>query len=253
MGIETFKEKCGYEIDEMWLPRVTAITSILNKPNLYRYFADSVNYSAAQRRLDSAAEWGTLTHKIIERMLKGEIVKPDAKIMPSIKAFLEWRSKNIMKVVNPDEDIEKLVVDTEHMFAGTLDVVAEVNGTFGVIDLKTSTGIWEEHYLQTAAYLSAFNKTVKVKKKCTTRWILRIDQYEECLGCKAKRRGKEGILRVTGGKRICNHQWSEKKGLVEFKELEGYKEDIKAFLAAKELWEWYNKKFIRRIPNYAKN
>ena len=57
MGIETFKDKCGYEIGEMWLPRVTAITSILHKPNLYRYFAEAANYPSAQRRLDSAAEW----------------------------------------------------------------------------------------------------------------------------------------------------------------------------------------------------
>ena len=253
MGIETFKEKCGYEIGGMWMPRVTAITSILNKPNLYRYFADSVNYSVAQRRLDSAAEWGTLTHEVIESMLRGEIVKPDAKIIPSVKAFQEWQGNNTMKIFNTETDIEKLVVHKEHKFAGTLDLVAEVNGTFGVIDLKTSTGIWEEHYLQTAAYLSAYNKMAKKKEQCTTRWILRIDQYEECLGCRAKRRGKEGILRVTGGKRICNHQWSEKKGLVEFKELEGYEEDIAAFLAAKELWEWYNRKILKRIPNYAKS
>jgi len=253
MGIETFKQQCGYEIDKMWLPRVTSITSILNKPNLFRYFAESPNFMAAQERLDNAAAWGTMTHEVVGKMLGGKIVKPDAKIMPSIKAFQEWQGANTLKISNSKEDIEKRVVNKEHMFAGTIDLVAEVNGVRGVIDVKTSTGIWEEHYLQTAAYLSAFNEKAKAKEKCKTRWILRIDQYEECLGCRAKRREKEGMVRVTGGKRICNHQWSEKKGMVEFKELEGYEEDVQAFLAAKELWEWYNRKFLRRILNYKKS
>ena len=150
-------------------------------------------------------------------------------------------------------DIECKVYDFENGYIGTVDMVAEVRGKRGIIDLKTGNHIRDEYSLQTAAYLNAYNKGVQKKLQATTRWILRIDQYEECKGCFARKKEKDGKERISGGNEWCNHQWSLPTGEAEFLELEGYEEDLQAFLAAKEVWEWYHRSFLRKVANYQKN
>lgn len=260
MSLEELKEKYGYEIGDIWMPRVTAITSIVSKPNISRFYAEYPSLSAATEGLMNSVDWGILTHSTIERILKGENFQIDEKIAPSIQAFQKWQKENAVKLQDPERDIERRVFDREHLYAGTIDVIAEVRGDIGIIDIKTGNGIWEEYSLQTAAYLNAYNKSrenllpfSQNDGRCEKRWILRIDQYQECIGCLAKRRTKAGKPRIKGGKLFCNHQWGPVKGEVEFKELKNYEDDLDAFLAAKEVWEWYNKKWLKKIPNYPKN
>jgi len=238
MTADFFKAKFGYEIEGVWFPRVTSITSPFQK----KWFG-----------LQRAAEWGTSVHEAVEAILRGEQAIPGARYQVSIDTFLQWRKDYPFSVENPERDIEKRVCDTEYGYAGTIDLVAEVEGVVGIVDLKTSTAIYKEHSLQTAAYLQAYNKTKGIAKECQTRWILRLDEYAECLGCLAKKRDKYGRARVVGGKDACNHQWSGLKGEVEFKELEGYEKDFAAFLGLKERWEWTNKEWLDQIPNYEKN
>ena len=132
-------------------------------------------------------------------------------------------------------------------------MVAVVQERRGIVDLKTGNGIRDEYSLQTAAYLNAYNKGVAKKLQASTRWILRIDQYEECKGCFAKKKEKDGKVRISEGKEWCNHQWSLPTGEAEFLELKGYEEDLQAFLAAKEVWEWYHRSFLKKVANYPKN
>ncbi|HEX9722218.1 MAG TPA: PD-(D/E)XK nuclease family protein [Candidatus Paceibacterota bacterium] len=238
MTADFFKAKFGYEIEGVWFPRVTSITSPFQKK---------------WQGLRSAAEWGTLIHETVESILRGEEAQPDRRCEVSIATFLSWRNQYPIAIQNPAHDIEKRVFDVEHGYAGTIDMVAEVEGVVGIIDLKTSTAIYKEHSLQTAAYLQAYNKTKGIAKACQTRWILRLDEYAECLGCLAKKRNKYGRARAVGGKDACNHQWSELKGEVEFKELADYEKDFDAFLDLKERWEWANKEWLDQIPNYEKN
>lgn len=253
MTVELFKEKYGYEVEGVWLPRVTAIISLANGLYLLK---NRGNFSV-RLGLQEAAEWGTITHETVERILKGEDIKVDARIAIGIDAFETWHKEGVMKILDPENHIERRVVDMENGYAGTVDLVAQVNGVMSIIDLKTSTGIWREFSLQTAAYVNAYNKTVDEEQACTTRWILRIDQYQECLGCLAKRRDKYGRPRIAGGKsanwKICNHQWSSTRGEVEFKELKNYEKDLEAFFALKERWEWNSKEWLDKIPNYEKN
>jgi hypothetical protein len=138
-------------------------------------------------------------------------------------------------------------------YAGTIDMVAEVQGTLGVVDLKTSNSMQDEYFLQTAAYLHAYNKGVSKKEQGKTRWILRIDQYQECRGCFARKIEKVGPERVTKGKASCNHQWGGAKGEVEFQELPDQEKDLEAFFCAKEVWEWSHRDMLKRIVNYPKN
>lgn len=254
MNIEEFIKKHGYEIKDLWLPRVTSITGIIAKPALFRYYASQKNYASAEESLNNAASWGTLTHETVEKLFKGEDCEINPKIMPSIQAFYEWQKKNSVRILDA-KLIEKQVVDLEDYYAGTMDALIEVNGQVGVLDIKTGTGIWDEYSLQLAAYFHAYNKNAPKKKQAQTRWILRLDQYEECIVCGAKRRWKSGQAKVTGGCRDnynCQHKFTRATGNYEFKELNDYENDIQAFLSAKELWEWYYRKYLGEIKNYPK-
>lgn len=253
MSLELFLQSNGYEIEGRWMPRVTTITSIISKPNLARYYAQHPNLLAAQRALALAADWGTIIHEAAESVLKGESFVMDARIAPSIQKFREWLGQHDIQVLNPQEDIERRVFDTQNNYAGTIDIFAQVNGKRGIIDIKTGSGIWDEYYLQTAAYLNAYNKNVERKRRGTTRWILRIDQYQRCEGCLAKLRTKDGTVRIRGGKRFCNHQWCAPTAEIQFKELPNYERDLEAFFAAKDVWEWYNRNWLKKIPNYPHN
>ena len=138
-----------------------------------------------------------------------------------------------------------------HSYAGTLDVLAEFNGKLGILDLKTSKGIWGEYSLQVAAYAQAFNEIALPKAE--TRWILRIDQYQKCEFCQAKKRTKDTTGKAKGGKKNCIHKLGQVQGEWEFKELDNQDRDIEAFLAAKKVWEWQNHKILAYINNRAQS
>lgn len=239
MTVDFFKFKYGYEIEGIWLPRVTAVTSLISKSFLFSN--------------QGSADWGTLVHSTVASILKREPVEALASIQPSLAAFHEWQKEYRVRIIDPQAHIEKRVYDMDAGYAGTIDMVAEVQGTVGVIDLKTSNGMQDAYLLQTAAYLNAYNKGVSKKEQGKTRWILRIDQYQECRGCLARKKEKDGTQRIAKGKASCNHQWGQAKGEVEFQELPDQQKDLEAFLSAKEVWEWSHRDMLKRIANYPKN
>lgn len=238
MTVEFFKHKYGHEIEGVWLPRVTAITSLLSR---------SFSFGS-----QAAANWGTRVHKGVELLMKGHGVEKDD-ISPSLDAFLGWQKENKMRAADPVKTVEAKVWDFDHGYAGTLDMVAIVGGRTGVLDLKTASIIRDEYAMQTAAYMGAYNKEAQKKLRAETRWILRLDQYKECRGCQARVKDRMRQGKAHGGNELCNHQWGPVVGEVEFVELPNFQEDLEAFLSAKEVWEWYYKGVLRRISNYPKN
>jgi len=250
MTLDLFKEKYGHEIDGVWFPRVTSIIALERRLS----FLKQGDPFGRRFGFQQAAVWGTMIHEAIEKILKGEEAQYDKRMAPSIETFKQWRAQYPLEVVDPVLDIERRVVDVEQGYAGTVDVIAEVEGVVSIIDLKTSTTLTKEFGLQTAAYMHAYN-TMEFSgpRKCEKRWILRLDQYQECVGCLAKMREKSGSLRVTGGKKVCNHQWGSVKGEIEFHELKEYDRDLERFFDLKERWEWTHKEWLSQIANYEKN
>ncbi len=239
MTTDFFKQKYGYEIEGVWLPRVTAVTSLVSKSFLFSN--------------QGSADWGTLVHAAVASMLKKETMETAVSVQPSLVAFHEWQKEYEVKIIDPHEHVEKRVYDMDAGYAGTIDMIAQVHGTMGVVDLKTSNGMQDSYLLQTAAYLHAYNREASKKDQGKTRWILRIDQYQECRGCFARKKEKDGTQRITKGKLSCNHQWAGTKGEVEFQELPDQEKDLEAFLSAKEVWEWSHRDMLKRIANYPKN
>jgi len=69
----------------------------------------------------------------------------------SISQFLDWVSGVSIKPL----ETERIVMHTSHEYAGTYDLLAEIDGELTVIDYKTSKDIYDNYWMQIAAYLFA--------------------------------------------------------------------------------------------------
>ncbi len=244
---EQFKEKCGYNIGDTWYPRVTKIVGIKEKPALYYFYASLKNYAEGERIKKKSADEGTRIHEAVEAILTNKTPVVAKDIAPSIKAFREFISKTRIEA-EPDF-IEHRVVNHEHRYAGTIDAIALINGKLGVLDVKTSQGIFRDYSLQTAAYMASMHKELK---DLETHWILRIDQHRICKICGAKLRNKGGREKVkidwnNTFMRVCKHEWSDVVGEIELREFPFWEKDFEGFLGAKKLWEWENERWLKEI------
>ncbi len=245
-------EKCGYVIDGLWYPRVTKIVDIKSKPALYRYYGDSPSYAAAQAMTEQSAKEGTMVHEAAEKILIGEEPIVDPLIAPAINAFREFLLKNNIQV--EPAHVEKRICNQVHRYAGTIDTLALIDGKFGVLDIKTSQGIYRDYNLQLSAYMDALTRD-PLMAGLSTRWILRIDQGQTCKLCGSTMRSKGGRQKIkkpyrSNGKPFCGeegHDWDDMKGIIEIKEFPYWQPDFEAFLGAKTLWQWENEYWLRKI------
>ena len=245
---ERFKERCGYDINGVWYPRVTKIVNIKAKPALYFFYAGLENYAQGERIKKLSAEEGQKIHDAVEAVFRGEKPDVDPVVEPSYRAFCEWLEHN---PVEADLDyIERRVSNHEHRYAGTVDSVVMFNGKLGVLDVKTSQDIYRDYNLQTAAYMAALKNELP---DLQTRWILRIDQAYVCTKCGAKLREKGGRkkVKIDWGNtfmRACEHDWTAQSvGEVEVREFPLWQSDFEAFLGAKKLWEWENEDWLKKV------
>ena len=241
----------------IWYPRVTKILDVKSKPAIDAFMKEMESYSSAEAVKNKSAEEGTLVHEVIQGLAVGEPIIIPKEVEPAAKAFLKFiEGKEIF--FHP-EFIERSIWSGIHRYSGTVDALATIGGKFGVLDIKTSTGFFAEYNLQTAAYVLALQepnimKALSLPREIQTRWILRIDQHRICKVCGSRLREKGGRLKVRNGRhnfaKACEdaaHDWGEPEGEVEMREFPYVYKDIKAFLAAKTLWEWENDYWLRQI------
>lgn len=110
---------------------------------------------------DKAATAGTLGHLFVENHLKG-LPDPSTEGLPepivkkaegSYLAYLEWERSHKFQMVHS----ELPLVSEEHKFGGTIDIGAVV-GEMGIVDIKTSKGIYFTMIVQVAAYGQLYNE-----------------------------------------------------------------------------------------------
>jgi len=174
-----FDEKTHkYFLDDKPLTGVTTILSVIAKPflipwaskmateyikdNLQDALNGNVSWDSlledarkahAQKR-DKAGDIGTLAHKWIENYIRGEINPITDDIKPMIDNFLEWEKAN-----NPTYlETELRVYSEKYWYAGTLDLMMEIDGEVWLGDIKTGSGIYPEHFLQCAGYQIALQE-----------------------------------------------------------------------------------------------
>lgn len=248
---DDFKSQNGYDIDGVWMPRVTKIVGIKAKPALLYYYGEAANFKAASEQSAKSAEEGTLVHEVAEKMLIGESPEVPPIIAPAIAAFQKFLGEQNITV--DASHVERRAINFAHKYAGTIDALALIDGKFGVLDIKTSQAIYRDYNLQTSAYMDALVREPDLRG-LETRWILRIDQVQLCNLCGATKRTKGGREKVKkpygNGMVSCagdSHEWGPTTGIVELKEFPFWKEDFEAFLGAKKLWEWENQYWLKKI------
>jgi len=247
---EKFKESSGYVINDIWYPRVTSILNIKAKPALYRYYAGLSSYAEGESIKNKSAEEGTRVHEAAEAILTGKDPVVDQDISPSVEVLKKFIIERNVQV--DPEWVERRVANFNERYAGTVDAVAFIDGKLGVLDLKTSAGIYRDYNLQLGAY---FSPILEELPTLNTKWILRIDQSQKCSLCNASRRTKGGREKIRAPKngsngvpyRTCHHNWLPMEGEVEFKEFPLWHDDFQAFLGAKKLWEWENASVLKKI------
>ncbi len=242
-SIETFRESAGYTIDGVWYPRVTAILSIKAKPALLRYYGGMRSFKAADDAKEASAREGTMVHEAVAAIAAGRHdVAVDPLVRPSVDAFDEFlRNNNVEPLL-----IEERVMHQEHGYAGTVDMVARINGVVGVLDIKTGKRIYRDYGLQTAAYVHAVARRSDIPTP-TTSWVLRLDQCRTCALCGVSLRTKGGMFRVSAGGKGCTHSWLPMHGIFEFEEMSDIDRNFRAFQASKELWEWEHHDFLAQL------
>lgn len=257
---EAFKKENGHEVNGIWYPRVTKILDIKSKPALDAFFREMGDFAAAEEVKMKSAEEGTLVHETAQALLVGKSVAIPDEVRPAMDALMEFNETRGMEFTS--EYIERQIWSGTHRYAGTVDALATIDGKFGVLDIKTSPGFYPEYNLQTAAYVQALQeyeikKMLGLTRPIETRWILRINQHAVCAKCKATRREKGGRVKIRkargGREKLCgeeDHYWSEPEGDIELKEFPYYWRDVKAFLAAKVLWEWENDYWLKQVGYY---
>ena len=110
---------------------------------------------AYKHKSSGAIALGKVVHEWCEQAILWKLGEAEPPAVPedelasnSINAFREWVKMNDVEWIAA----EKRVYSRKHNYAGTADAVARVNGEFSVIDFKTSNRIYDEYYLQIAAY-----------------------------------------------------------------------------------------------------
>lgn len=186
-----------YEIEGVSYPSVTTILSAIGKPALVNWaakverelvtevsaglYADAMSSpakmsktawitslsdrlgktKASQRELAKASEIGSQAHEWIEWTLKARMLeqpgKPPVitdKARWAVMAWEDWAKSVELKPIF----VEQVVYSPKFGYAGTLDLLAEVNGKLTVLDWKTGKAIYPEAHLQNAAYRQAIRE-----------------------------------------------------------------------------------------------
>lgn len=180
-----------YDIDGRTYPSVTSILQIISKPALVawsakveremvkevsaRLYEQSLSLQeplslpqwllrledmlgkekAHTKELAKAGEIGTQVHALIEFTLRMELLEKvgpspalETKAQFAYASWQKWRQSVRFKPVM----VEFTVVSKKYGYAGTADLLAEVDGVLTLVDWKTGKKIYPESWLQNIAY-----------------------------------------------------------------------------------------------------
>jgi len=213
-----------YWIDGKPYVSVTQVLRAIDKPSLRFWYGKMVYYalvkdpslseqdalSAPYQEMRRAASRGSTIHSLIEALKNGNKLESVPQKFEGYKnAFEKWRKDFNPQII----EHEKVIVNKEERYAGTLDMLAKIGGKLYVIDFKTSKSgeTYIEAELQVAAYLKALGEA-------TDTMIVGLSE----------------------------------KGKYTVKNIANIDETYKAFLATKQLWEYLNRDTLEKINYYGR-
>jgi hypothetical protein len=148
----TYKNAAGERI-----VGVTTAIGLLAKPALipWAYKRGREGLELYESR-DKAANVGTIVHARIMAYYKGyEIdnsnISPEVWQMTeaSMKSFYEWAKPRKVKPIL----IEEPLISELYQYGGTFDIYGEMDDELTLLDFKSGSGLYDEHFIQLAGYL----------------------------------------------------------------------------------------------------
>ena len=140
------------------VPGATTITGLLNKPYLITWAnrlglegIDSTKYR------DEAAEIGTLAHAMIQAHIQGELLDTSTfsqaqidQAENAVLSYFEWERQHTVKPIL----VESPMVSDACGYGGTIDLYCKLDGVPTLVDFKTGKAIYDEYFVQLAAYVN---------------------------------------------------------------------------------------------------
>jgi len=164
-----------YTLDGKRIPSVTTILGVLDKPGLPYWAAGLVardavtNHDYWQQRIhngedperiirdlkrspwqerDKAARRGTRIHMVLEAAAHGDPTDCPQDLLPMAQQAVDLLDRENIQAL----ETEARGYNRALWYAGTIDLIATINGKTWLIDWKSSRSIHETHILQVAAY-----------------------------------------------------------------------------------------------------
>jgi ATP-dependent exoDNAse (exonuclease V) beta subunit len=149
---------------------------------------------AHRQKKTDAADIGTRVHEVIQAWVESDGKLDPAEVCPTLfynlfksktadltpemilnaqarqglEAFIAWGEFHDVHVLAWEE-----VVSDGEYYAGRYDMLATIDGNVTLLDFKTSTGIWDEYWVQVNAYALCLQHTATPPTHVA---ILRIDK-----------------------------------------------------------------------------
>lgn len=167
-----FLDRRLYKRDEnTYYASVTSILQYMPKSKFFESWLKEVSFNA-DIILAKAGKEGTQTHNAIEELVKGEEVKwlddyGNAKysleVWEMIMKFVDFWTTYKPTLLSS----EQFLYSDEHKYAGTSDLLIELDGEIWLLDIKTSNALHKSYDLQLAAYAKAFEELGDIKVQRT--------------------------------------------------------------------------------------
>jgi hypothetical protein len=150
-----------------YYPSVTTILQYFPKNKFFENWIKDVGHNS-EIILRKAAKEGTQVHEAAEQLLKGEEIswldengnaKYDLHVWEMILRFQEFWTTAKPKLLL----CEEFLYSHEHEYAGTMDILCELDNEVWEIDIKTSNSLHKTYDLQLAAYVKALEEKNKIK------------------------------------------------------------------------------------------
>lgn len=212
-----------YWLDSRPYISVTEILRVISKGEALQYWFGKQVYLACSLKpeitekealafpylqSEKAASRGTTVHSIVEAYKHGQDIQtiPEAYrgYQQAFKSFLAQFNASV--VTN-----ETTVINHKEKYAGTLDLILDVDGKKLIVDIKTGKQLYPEHKIQLAAYREALNDQSIV--------------------------GVAGLL-------------LKEDGGYNFEETINTDQEYKTFLAAKQIYEYLHKEDLVKLGYY---
>ena len=164
----TFADTRVYKrAEDLFYPSVTTILQYMPKGKFFETWLKDVGHNA-EIILQRAGKEGTQVHEAVEALVKGEEVTWLDNYGNAKYSILVW--KMIIKFHDFWTTYKPTLISSEdfiysdtHKYAGTMDLVVELEGEKWLLDVKTSNSLYRSYDLQLAAYATALKEAKGIK------------------------------------------------------------------------------------------